>query len=236
MAPFGPCVACRPVLLVGKAWVLGLACLLVCFLESSFSAEVRNSHLQSAEELAYARKSVLSQLAPLLPDVLQEAGMPADRATAFCERFQNQAMVNTQHGQIDFDSARAAEILAALPEGVRQKFLALTYQWTGPSSLWRDEVADVLVLKPEQQHRVGEIMVGFLVRVAPANRPDFSYGMTPGQFAAYARRTAEIEAGRDRELLALLTSGQRKSWDDLIGPPSAALRKFRDYCAAHNPQ
>lgn len=142
-------------------------------------------------------------------------------------------MVNTHRGQIDHDYARATEILAALPEGVRKKFLRLSYQWTGPSSLWRDEVAETLALSPDQKSRVGEILVDFLEKVAPANRTDFSYGMTPSQKTSYRARTIEIETERDRRLLDILTPDQRQAWQKLIGSPSKALQDFRDYCAAH---
>jgi hypothetical protein len=197
----------------------------------AFGEDARAYQLESAEDVAYARKQILSQLAPLLPSVLQESGVPESQIGPLCQRFENKGMVNTHRGQIDHDYARAAEILSALPEEVREKFLRLSCQWVGPSALWRDEVAARLVLEPDQMRRIGEVQVEFLERLAPANRPDFSYGMTDAEEKAFRRRTTEIELERDQSLLEILTPIQRQGWQDWIGPESKALREFREYCA-----
>lgn len=185
--------------------------------------------------MAYARKMVHSQLTPMLPSVLREAGLSDDEARDFTKRFGNSVMVNTQRGQIEHDHARATEILTDLPEDVRRKYLRLVYQWTGPSTLWREEVAAALALTPDQSRQVAAVVIDFLEQSAPANRPDFSYEMTAAQDSAYRRRTAEIESERDRRLLAILNPGQREAWRELLGPPSKALQDFRDYCAEFNP-
>jgi hypothetical protein len=224
-----------PPALTARGFVLGAVWVLLGFLASAYSDEGRRFRIQSEEDLTIARKSVLRELAPLLPDVLREAGMRDDQASALCERFQNVTIVCGGNAQMEHDYARANEILAALPEKARRKFLRLSYQWTGPSSLWRDEVASALSLEPDQQRQIGEILVDFIERLAPANRPDFSYEMTAEQDAAYGRRTAEIEAERDRRLLEVLSPAQRKAWQELIGPKSKALQDFRDYCAKYNP-
>ena len=221
-----------------KPWHFGLwvVWLTLGFLASASSGEGRKYRIQSEAELATARKAVLSELAPLLSGVLEEAGLPEKQVTDLCERFGNQTIVCGGDAQIEYNYARATEILAALPKDVHQKFLRLSYQWTGPSCLWRDEVVAALALEPAQQRQVEAIVIDYLEQLAPANRSDFSYDATAAQNAAYGRRTVEIEEERDRHLLDILTPAQRQAWQDLIGPPSKALRDFRDYCAKYNPQ
>lgn len=224
----------RRILPTVSAW--GLVWLLLGLLASGFCGEARPYRIESEVDVAYARKMVHARLAPMLPRVLSEAGLPDGEASDFTTRFGNPVMVNTQVGQIDYDFTKATELLAALPKNVREKFLRLSYQWTGPSTLWRDEVAAALALTPDQSRQVAAIVTDSLEQLAPINRPDFSYGMTAEQDSAYRRRTAEIEAERDRRLLGVLSSRQQQAWLELIGPPSKALQNFRDYCAEFNPK
>lgn len=184
--------------------------------------------IDSPEEKIIAKKALLAQLAPLV--VLREIGMPAEDATLFSDTYMNGAMVEGHEEQVDYNYRHAQRVLTALPAQYSNEFMRLTYQWVGPSALLREEVADAVDLTQEQQRKVQEVYYEFSERIVPANRPDFSYQMTPEERRAYNTRSQQIKNDGDRELLDVLTPDQITKWKELLGAPSPALKEFRDYC------
>ena len=189
----------------------------------------------SIHKIELAKKQLLANLAPLLPGALTETGMGSEEASAFCkERQFRHILVEGGVAQTEYNYQQAQEILSSLPQQCRNEFMRLTYQWAGPSSLWRDEIAQKLGLTQEQRDKVQTVYLDFEEQLAPVNRADFRYDMSHEEKLQYDRRTQEIEHKRDNALLAILSQSQFDAWKVLIGKPSKALQEFRDYCARYN--
>lgn len=179
-------------------------------------------------------KDLQSQLAPLLPDVLEESGMAKDAALAFVDSVPPPSLVEGWQSQVQWNSERSASLLEKMSPAVRKKFLILSYQWVGPSAILRDEVSTHLKVSPDQQEKIRLIYLEFQNRLAPVNRKDFSYGMTAEQTKNFQKASEALEADRDNKILDVLDDQQREAWRKLIGSPSPALESFRLYCETHN--
>jgi len=179
-------------------------------------------------------KDLESQLAPLLPEVLEESGMDRNAALAFVNSVPPPALVDGWENQVQWNSERSASLLEKMPPDVREKFLVLSYQWIGPSAILRDDVSTHLKVSPDQKEKIRLIYLEFQNRLAPVNRKDFSYGMTPEQTKNFQKASEDLAADRDHKILNVLDNQQRAAWRSLIGPPSPSLKTFRIYCQTHN--
>jgi len=200
--------------------------LLLCIsLTVAADAGDRKYAIDSQKEMETIKKALLAQLAPLI--VLREMGMPIEDATRFMRDHINGAMVEGHEAQIDYNYRHAQRVLADLPTQYSNAFMRLTYQWVGPSSLLRKEVAQEIDLTLEQKKNVQSVYFDYVERMAPANRSDFSYQMTPDERGAYHERTKQIHSDRDRALLDVLTPNQLEIWNSMVGENSPALESFR---------
>ena len=205
--------------------------LLLCLsLTFATYADDRKYSIISEKDRDSVQKALLADIAPLLPQVMIEIGMPREEVADFCNEHQIQpAMLISRDAQIEYNYQQAQRVLAAIPPQYVDNFNRLTYQWAGPISLLRTEVALALALTPDQQEKVKSVCYDYYERLAPANRSDFSYQMTKEERAKYNEVTRQIESQRDLALLALLTPDQLNIWKLIIGETSAALANFREY-------
>lgn len=206
----------------------------VCLLALCTLCLAEEGHLPPKDHWDSHFKDLQSQLAPLLPEVLEEAGMAKDDALAFVKTVPPPALVEGWESQVQWNSERSASLLEKMPPEVREKFLILSYQWVGPSAILRDDVSAHLKVSPDQKEKIRLIYLAFQNRLAPVNRTDFSYGMTPEQTKNFQKASEALAADRDNKLLDVMDNQQQEAWRKLIGPPSPALKAFRIYCETQN--
>ena len=210
--------------------VFSLTCCALCY------AEDKQKSAESSDAIEYALKALRSQLAPLLPGVLIEAGMVDDDAMAFSEKWQSRfgRLVDSGYAQIEWDLKLANEILSDLPIDIRKQYLVLSYQWVGPSAILRDEVAACLKITQRQKEQIQNIYIDFYERLAPKNRSDFSYSMNSSEKKRYIVVTQNLCLDRDKKMLDILEATQKAAWIKLLGSPSDALKQYRQYCDKYN--